>query len=60
MSAGAENGGRPSRAVGEYLSQAATLRSLADKTRYPDVRERLLLLAASFERLAYEVEKWQD
>ena len=44
----------------EYLSQAATLRSLAGKTRYPDVRERLLLLAASFERLAYEVEKWQD
>jgi hypothetical protein len=50
----------PSGVVGEYLSQAATLRRLARETRYPDVRERLLRLAASFERLADQVEKWEN
>ena len=47
-------------AVGEYLSRAATLRRLAQETRYPEVRKRLLGLAASFERLAFEVEKWEN
>jgi len=50
----------PSGAAGEYLSQAATLRRLARETRYPDVRERLLLMAVSFERLAKQVEKWES
>jgi len=45
--------------VGEYRSQAATLRQLSRETRYPDVRERLLLMAAGFERLADQVEKWE-
>ena len=45
---------------GGYLSRAATLRELAQKTRHPDVRERLLLMAASFERLADQVEKWEN
>ena len=44
--------------VGEYLDRAATLRSLAAETRYPEVRQRLLGLAASFERLADQVEQW--
>jgi hypothetical protein len=46
--------------VGEYLSRAASLRALAGETRYPEVRERLLGLAASFERLAYKVAKWKN
>jgi hypothetical protein len=50
----------PSRAVGDYLSRAATLRRLAQETRYPEVRERLLLMAAGFERLADQVEKWKE
>ena len=49
----------PSRA-GKYLSQAAMLRRLAQETRYPEVRERLLLMAAGFERLADQVEKWEN
>jgi hypothetical protein len=49
----------PSRVVVDYLSRAATLRRLARKTRYPDVRERLLLMAVGFERLADQVEKWE-
>ena len=43
--------------VGEYLSRATTLRTLASKTRYPEVRQRLLGRAASFERLADQVEQ---
>ena len=35
------------------------LRSLAGKTRYPEVRQRLLGLATGFERLADQVEKWE-
>jgi hypothetical protein len=50
----------PSGAVGEYRSQAARLRRLAQETRYPEVRERLLLMAAGFERLADQVEKWEE
>jgi hypothetical protein len=50
----------PSRVVGDYLSRAATLRRLAQETRYPEVRERLLLMAAGFERLADQVEKWEE
>jgi hypothetical protein len=38
--------------VEEYLARAAGLRALANKTRYHDVRERLLRLAAGFEWLA--------
>jgi hypothetical protein len=45
--------------VGEYLDRAATLRALAAKTRYPEVRQRLLGLATGFERLADQVEKWE-
>jgi hypothetical protein len=40
--------------VEEYLARAAGLRALANKTRYHDVRERLLRLAAGFEWLASE------
>jgi hypothetical protein len=36
------------------------MRALADKTQYPEVRERLLGLAASFERLACQVAKWKN
>ena len=50
----------PSGVVGEYLSRAARLRRLAQETRYPDVRERLLLMAAGFERLGDQVEKWEN
>lgn len=46
--------------LGEYLDRAATLRQLARETRYPDVRARLLWMAAGFERLADEVEKWEN
>jgi hypothetical protein len=46
--------------VGEYLSRAALMRALADKTQYPEVRERLLGSAASFERLACQVAKWKN
>ena len=46
--------------VGEYLSRAAEMRQLAVNTAYPDVRKRLLLLAAGFERLADQVEKWEN
>jgi hypothetical protein len=46
--------------VGEYLSRAASLRALADKTRHREVRKRLLLMAAGFERLADQVEKWEN
>ena len=44
--------------VGGYLERAAMLRTLATETRYPEVRQRLLGLAAAFERLANQVEKW--
>jgi hypothetical protein len=44
--------------VGDYLKRADTMRQLANETRYPEVRTRLLLLAAGFERLADQVEKW--
>ena len=44
----------------EYLERAASMRELARGTRYPDVRTRLLLMAASFERLADQVERWEN
>jgi hypothetical protein len=44
---------------GGYLERAAMLRGLAAQTRYPEVRQRLLGLAAAFERLADQVEKWK-
>ena len=46
--------------VGEYLSRAASMRALAGETRYSEVRARLLLMAAGFERLADQVEKWEN
>ena len=45
--------------VGEYLRRAAEMRQLARDTRFPEVRTRLLLMAAGFERLADQVEKWE-
>ena len=45
--------------VGEYLNRAAGLRLLAREMQYPEVRARLLLLAAGFERLGDQVEKWE-
>jgi len=36
------------------------MRALASKTRFPEVRARLLLMAAGFERLADQVEKWKE
>ena len=42
----------------EYLSRAAEMRQLARNTRFPEVRTRLLLMAAGFERLADQVEWW--
>jgi hypothetical protein len=43
----------------EYLRRAADMRQLARSTRFPEVRTRLLLMAAGFERLADQVEKWE-
>jgi hypothetical protein len=45
--------------AGEYLSRAAEMRQLARNTRFPEVRTRLLLMAAGFERLADQVERWE-
>ncbi len=36
------------------------LRALAIETRYPEVRQRLLGMATAFERLADQVEKWEN
>src|SRR5262245_52428186 len=47
----------PSRA-GEYRGHAQRLREMARQTRFPDVRIRLLSLAASFDRLAERSERW--
>ena len=44
----------------EYLERAAKMRQLALGTRYPEVRTRLLMMAAGFERLADQVERWED
>ena len=46
--------------AGEYLDRSARMRQLARETRHPDVRERLLMMAASFERLADQVAKWDE
>lgn len=46
--------------AGEYLSRAAEMRHFARNTRYPEVRTRLLMMAAGFERLADQVEKWEN
>jgi len=45
--------------AGDYLERAAMLRALAVETRYPEIRQRLLGMAAAFERLADQVEKWE-
>jgi hypothetical protein len=42
--------------AGECEDRAATLRLLARKTRYPDIRDELLRLAQGFERLAKRIE----
>jgi hypothetical protein len=44
----------------EYLSRAAKMRQLALSTRFPEVRTRLLMVAAGFERLADQVDRWED
>ena len=46
--------------AGAYLRQASTMRALASETRFPEVRARLLLTAAGFDRLADQVEKWEN
>jgi len=46
--------------AGEYLERAAMLRALAIETRYPEVRQRLLGMTTAFERLADQVEKWEN
>jgi hypothetical protein len=46
--------------AGEYLKRAADMRQLARDTRFPEVRTRLLMMAAGFERLADQVEKWES
>ena len=46
--------------VEEYLDRAAKMRELALTTRYPEVRTRLLMTAAGLERLADQVEKWEN
>ena len=46
--------------VEQYLERAAMLRTLAAKTQYPEARQRLLGLAASLERLADQVEHWEN
>jgi hypothetical protein len=46
--------------VAEYLDRAARMRELARTTRYPEVRTRLVMMAAGFERLADQVEKWES
>ena len=43
----------------EYLHRAAKMRDLAVTTRFQEVRTRLLMMAAAFERLADQVEKWE-
>ena len=42
--------------VGEYRSQAAKLREVAYRSLYAESRQRLLILADSFEKLAERVE----
>jgi hypothetical protein len=44
----------------EYLNRAAKMRQLAGQTRYSEVRTRLLWMAAGFERLADQVETWEE
>ena len=46
--------------AGEYLKRAAEIRQLARGTRFPEVRTSLLMMAAEFERLADQVEKWES
>ena len=50
--------GRPPYSGGHVVASA--MRALASKTRFPEVRARLLLMAAGFERLADQVEKWEN
>jgi len=45
--------------AGEYLKRAAEMRQLARYTRFREVRTRLILMAAGFERLADQVGKWE-
>ena len=43
-----------------YLDRAAELRQLGRQTRYSEVRARLLWIAAVFERLADQAERWEE
>jgi hypothetical protein len=43
-----------------YLDHAAKLRQFARQTRYLGVRARLLWVAAGFERLADQAERWEE
>ncbi len=50
---------RQSRAE-HYREIAESLGRLARQTRFPDVRQDLIELAANFERMAEHAEKWQS
>jgi hypothetical protein len=49
----------PKSRVAEYRAHAEMLRALAQQTRFPDSRARLIALAGSFARLADRVETWE-
>lgn len=51
---------QPQSRVGEYRSQAAKLREVAYRTQYAGTRQKLLMLADSFEKLAERVEARGD
>jgi hypothetical protein len=44
--------------VTKYRRRAALVRQLAGESSHQDIRERLLLLAVAFERLADQVANW--
>lgn len=45
--------------IAQYRRHAEALRHLSEKARQADSQSRLLALAASFERLADQVEMWE-
>lgn len=40
-----------------YRNQAKRIRSLAEESKYPEIREQLLTIAAQFDRLAKQDDK---
>ena len=58
-SGGMRASNRKSRA-GEYRDKAATIRLLAYDTKSVEAERRLLAVAKGFERLADQVEAWED